>query len=132
MSSSWAKAFLGEPDEAIKRATSAMRLSPLDPFSYRALGAIGLAHFIAGRYDEASLWGEKSLQVRPHYLPAICYLAAAKELAGRHDEAQKVMAHLRDVDPAMRVSDVKDWMPIRRPEDLTRYEDGLRKAGLPD
>ena len=132
VSSSWAKAFLGEPDEAIKRAMNAMRLSPLDPFSYRALGAIGLAHFIATRYDEASLWGEKSVQLRPHYLPAICYLAAAKELAGRHDEAQKVMARLREVDPAMRVSDVKDWMPIRRAEDVTRYEDGLRKAGLPE
>src|SRR4051812_38893047 len=88
VSSSWSKAFLGECDEAIKRAATAMRLSPLDPFTYRALGAIGLAHFIASRYDEASLWGEKSVQLRPHYLPAICYLAAAKELSGRHAEAQ--------------------------------------------
>ncbi len=132
VSSSWAKAFLGESDEAIKRATSSMRLSPLDPFSFRALGAIGLAHFIAGRYDEASTWGEKSMQLRPHYLPAICYVAAAQELAGRHSEALKMMAHLREVDPAMRVSDVKDWMPIRSADGVARYEDGLRKAGLPE
>ncbi len=132
VSSSWAKAFLGESDEAIKRATNSMRLSPLDPFSFRALGAIGLAHFIAGRYDEASSWGEKSMQLRPHYLPAICYVAAAQELAGRHSEAQKVMAHLRAVDSAMRVSDVKDWMPIRSADGVARYEDGLRRAGLPD
>jgi TolB-like protein len=132
VSSSWAKAFLGESDEAIKRATSSMRLSPLDPFSFRALGAIGLAHFIAGRYDEASSWGEKSMQLRPHYLPAICYVAAAQELAGRHSEALKMMAHLREVDPAMRVSDVKDWMPIRSADGVARYEDGLRRAGLPE
>jgi adenylate cyclase len=132
VSSSWAKAFLGECDEAIKRATTAMRLSPLDPFTYRALGAIGLAHFIASRYDEASSWVEKSVQLRPHYLPAICYLAAAKELSGRHAEAQKVVTHLREVDPAMRVSDVKDWMPIRGADDVARYEDGLRRAGLPE
>jgi adenylate cyclase len=132
VSSSWAKAFLGEADEAIKRATNAMRLSPLDPYSYRALGAIGLAHFIAGRYDEASAWGEKSVRLRLNYLPAICYLAAAQELAGRHDEAQKVVTRLREVDPAMRVADIKDWMPIRGAEDLARYQDGLRKAGLPE
>jgi len=132
VSSSWAKAFLGESDEAIKRATSSMRLSPLDPFSFRALGAIGLAHFIAGRYDDASSWGEKSMQLRPHYLPAICYVAAAQELAGRHSEALKMMAHLRAVDPAMRVSDVKDWMPIRSADGVARYEDGLRRAGLPE
>jgi adenylate cyclase len=132
ISSGWAKAFFGEPDEAIKRVTTAMRLSPLDPLSFRAFGGIGMAHFIASRYDEASLWAEKSLQVRPHYLPAICFLAAAKDLAGRHIEAQKVMAHLREVDPAMRVSAIKDWMPIRRADDLARLEEGLRKAGLPE
>jgi hypothetical protein len=30
------------------------------------------------------------------------------------------------------VSNIKDWAPFSRPEDLARLEDGLRKAGLPD
>jgi hypothetical protein len=36
------------------------------------------------------------------------------------------------LDPGFRVSSVKDYLPFRRPEDLARYEDGLRKAGLPE
>ena len=132
INSGWTKAFLGEPDMAIKHVTHAMRLSPLDPMSFRTLGAIAVAHFVAGRYDDASLWAAKALQERPNFLPAIRELAASKALAGRDSEAQAAMARLREVDPAMRVSNVKGWVPFRRAEDLARLEEGLRKAGLPE
>jgi TolB-like protein/class 3 adenylate cyclase len=131
-SSGWTKAFLGEPDAAIKHLTHAMRLSPLDPLSFRAQGGIAFAHFLAGRYDEAALWAERALRERPNYLAAMRELAAANALAGRVPEAQNAMAHLREVDPTMRVSTVKHWVPLRRPDDLARLEDGLRKAGLPE
>jgi TolB-like protein/class 3 adenylate cyclase len=68
-SSGWTKAFLGEPDAAIKLLTHAMRLNPLDPLSFRAQGGIAFAHFLAGRYDEAALWAEKALRERPNYPP---------------------------------------------------------------
>ena len=117
---------------AIKYAADAMRLSPLNPVSFRTLGAVALAHFVAGRYDEASLWAEKALRERANFLPAIRELAASRALAGRDSEAQAAMARLREIAPAMRVSTVKEWQPFRRPDDLARLEDGLRKAGLPE
>ena len=132
VNSGWTRAFLGEPDTAIKHVTHAMRLSPLDPMSFRTLGALAIAHFVAGRYDDASLWAAKALQERTNYLPAIRELAASKALSGRESEAQAAMARLRQIDPAMRVSTVKDWLPFRRPADLARLEEGLRKAGLPE
>jgi tetratricopeptide (TPR) repeat protein len=128
----WTKAFLGEPDQAIKHIDNARRLSPLDPMSFRTLGAAAFAHFVAGRYYDAAVWAEKALQEHANYLPAIRDLAAAKALAGHHAEAQAAMAQLRKIDPAMRVSSVKEWLPFRRPDDLARLEDGLRKAGLPE
>ncbi len=132
INSGWTKAFLGEPEMAIKLVTEATLLSPLDPMSYRTRGAIALAHFVGGRYDEASSWAEKALQERADYLPAIRELAAARALAGRDSEAKAAMAHLRKIAPAMRVSTVKQWIPFRRPGDLARLEDGLRRAGLPE
>ena len=132
INSGWTKAFLGEPDIAVEHVTHAMRLSPLDPMSFRTLGAVALAHFVAGRYDEAALWATKALRERANYLPAIRELAASRALAGQLGEAQAAMAHLREIDPAMRVSTVREWLPFRRPEDLARLEDGLRKAGLPE
>jgi TolB-like protein/class 3 adenylate cyclase len=131
-SSGWTKAFLGEPDAAIKHLSDAMRLSPLDPLGFRAQGGIAFANFLAGRYDEAISWAEKALRERPNYLAAIRELAAANALAGRLPEAQRAMAQLRQIDPTKRVATVKDWVPLRRPDDLNRLQEGLRKAGLPD
>jgi tetratricopeptide (TPR) repeat protein len=131
-SSGWTKAFLGEPDAAIKHLSEAMRLSPLDPLNFRAQGGIAFAHFLAGRYDEAIKWAQSALRERPNYLAAIRELAAASALAGRLPEAQKAMARLRQIDPTMRASTVKDWVPLRRPEDLKKLQEGLQKAGLPD
>jgi len=34
---------------------------------------------------------------------------------------------VKELDPAMRVINVKDWAPLRRPEDLARLEDGFWK-----
>lgn len=130
-SSGWTKAFLGDSDAAIKHLTDAIRLSPLDPQTFRAQGGIAFAHFLAGRYHDAITWAEAALRERPNYLAAIRELAAASALAGRLPEAQKAMAHLREIDPAMCVSNVKDWVPFRRPDDLRRLQEGLRLAGLP-
>jgi len=131
VNSGWTRAFLGEPDLGIKHINEAMRLSPLDPMSFRTKGALALAHFVAGRYDECSSWAEKAIQEKSNFLPAIRELAASRALAGRDGEAKAAMARLRELAPAMRVSSVKQWQPFRRPDDLARLEDGLHRAGLP-
>ena len=48
------------------------------------------------------------------------------------DEARKALARLRQLDPALRVSDLRRMFPFRREEDITRYEEALQKAGLPE
>ena len=131
-SSGWTKAFLGDPEGAIIQLTHAIQLSPLDPHGFRARGGIAFAHFLAGRYEEAITWAEAALRQRPTYQASIRELAAACALAGRLPEAQKAMVRLRQLDPARRVSTVKDWVPLRRPDDLRRLEEGLRLAGLPE
>jgi hypothetical protein len=53
-------------------------------------------------------------------------------LRTRFAQAQRAMKHLRELDPTLRVSNLADWLPIRRPEDLATFAGGLRKAGLPE
>jgi hypothetical protein len=65
-------------------------------------------------------------------VPGYRNAAASNALAGRTDKAQKIAARFRQLDPGFRISSIKDFLPFRRPEDLARYEDGLRKAGLPE
>ena len=49
------------------------------------------------------------------------------------DKTQKLMARLRQLDPALRISNLADViLPLRRPQDRNRWIEGLRKAGLPE
>ena len=95
---------------------------------------IGLAaaHLFDGRYDDASSWAEKASRQRPNAAAAARVAAASHALAGRLEQAQKAMAHLRQLDPALRISNLRDVLTIRLPEVMARYAEGLRKAGLPE
>ena len=129
----WVKNFLGEPESAIERFARAMRLSPLDPFVPGMRGATAFAHFFLGRYDEAASWAAMALQDNPDFQPGLRIAAASNAMAGRLDLAHKEVARLRQLNPALRVSNLKDVLgPYRRAEDVARYEEGMRQAGLPE
>ena len=40
-----------------------------------------------------------------------------------------LLAH-RLLDPTLRLSNLKDWILLLRPQDLERLQDGLKRAGL--
>jgi TolB-like protein len=123
--------YYGDLDLAIQHLAQAMRLSPLDPEAFRSQGVTALVHLFAGRFDEASTWGERAIRELPSFLPGLTAAAAGHALAGRAEEAGRVMQRLRQFAPAMRASNVKDWLPFR-PQDKAILEDGLRKARLPE
>jgi TolB-like protein len=131
-SSGHVKIYLGEPELAIEHLAHFMRLSPRDPVIFATYHGISFAHFCAGRYDDASSWAEKVLGEAPNFVPALRVAAASHALAGRQEGARKSMARMRELDPTLRISEVKDRVPLRRPDDLARYEEGLQKAGLPE
>jgi TolB-like protein len=115
------RAWHGEPDGATEYFARAMRLSPLDPEMYRMQAGMAVAHLFAGRFDTASSWAEKAFRDLPSFLMVVSIIAASHALAGRTDEARRAMHHLRQLDPALRISNLKDWLPIRRPEDFATF-----------
>jgi adenylate cyclase len=129
----WVKNWLGEPKSAIERFAHAMRLSPLDSFVTGMRSGTAHAHFFLGRYDEAASWAAMALQDYPDHQAGLRIDAASNAMAGRPEQAHKAVARLRQLNPALRVSNLKDvFGPYRRAEDVSRYEHGLRQAGLPD
>ena len=122
----------GDPDQAIEFFTRAMRFSPLDPEMFRMQAGMALAHLFAGRFESASSWAEKAYRDLPSFLLVVAIIAASHALAGRMDDAKRAMQHVRRLDPALRISNLKDWLPIRRPEHLATFAEGLRRAGLPE
>jgi TolB-like protein/class 3 adenylate cyclase len=129
----WVKNWLGEPEPAIERFARAMRLNPLDPRVTAMRAGTAYAHFLLGRYDDAASWATMALQDNPDHQTGLRIAAASNAMAGRPEQAHKAMARLRQLNPALRISNLKDVLPpIRRAEDLSRLEEGLRQAGLPE
>jgi TolB-like protein len=123
----------GEPDVAIEHLARAMRLSPLDPFMFSMRLMTAFSHFFAGRYPEAVAWAEKAFWERPNILATLRMTAASNAFAGRLEEARKAIARALEIDPDMRVSNVKDRIgAFGREEDYAKFVDGLRRAGLPE
>jgi tetratricopeptide (TPR) repeat protein len=129
----YVKSWLGEQESAIERFARATRLSPLDPRVTIIRSATAHAHFFLDRCDEAASWAAMALQDNPDFQPGLRIAAASNAMAGRPEQAHEALARLRQLNPALRISNLKDVLgPCRRAEDLTRYEEGLRQAGLPE
>jgi TolB-like protein len=130
--SGWLRVWLGKQDMAIEHFARAMRLNPLDPLMRGMRVGTAHAHFFAGRYEEALSWAGMALRESPDFHPALRIGAASNALAGHAVEANNAVARLTHLDPMLRVSNLRDALGPYRPEDLVRYEEGLRKAGLPE
>jgi TolB-like protein/class 3 adenylate cyclase/Tfp pilus assembly protein PilF len=130
--SGWIKVSLGDTESAIKRLEQAMRLSPQDPQIYSMQSATAFAHFIAGRYLDALSIAKKAMSERPNLILPICIATASAALAGKTDEAQRLLASLDKLEPELSVSNLTNVFSFLRTEDFERWVDGLRKAGLPD
>jgi TolB-like protein len=123
---------LGQHDDAVERLARAMRLSPLDPATSQMQTGTAMAHMFAGRFDVACEWAEKARTELPNILRVSAFSAASYALAGRMDEARRAMEHVRRIDATLRISNIEDWVVLRRPEDLAMFIDGLQRAGLPE
>jgi TolB-like protein len=129
--SGWLRIMLGEQQSAIGRFERALRLSPRDPTVFHMRTGIAYAYFLAGDYDTASSAARDALRDKA-WLGGLRVLAASKALAGQLEEAREAVDRLLQLDPAVRISNLKDRISPLRPEDFAKYADALRKAGLPE
>jgi tetratricopeptide (TPR) repeat protein len=128
----WIKNWLGEPQVALERFARAMRLSPIDPLIAQMKVGTARCYFFLGRYAEAASWAALASQDGPDNQAALRVTAASNALAERTKEAHEAIARLRQLNPTLRVSNLKEVLGPYRQEDLSRYEEALRRAGLPE
>jgi TolB-like protein/tetratricopeptide (TPR) repeat protein len=130
--SAYVRAWLGEPELALAHTERARRLSPVDPQTFTIDGAAALAHFLAGRNEEALSVAEMALRQNPFFSPATRIALASAALLNRTELAKKYLAQLRMLDPTLSMSNLAGRIGVRRPEHIARFTEGLRKAGLPE
>jgi TolB-like protein len=129
--SGWVKLWIGEPDVAIDRFAQAMRLNPQDPLFFQMQAGTALAHFFAGRHDLAFTMAAAAMKDQPNFVLGWGTMAASGALSGRAEEAIKAMARLRQLAPALRLSNLTEFLALRRPADIAAWKEGLQRAGLP-
>jgi TolB-like protein len=132
IASGWARAFLGDTNDATAHLARAMRLSPLDPLMFLMQTVTALASFIAGQYSEAASWAARAIDERPNFLAALRLAAASNARCGRLNEAQSAIARAQHFDPNLRISNLRDRVGPYRPADFARFSESLRMAGLPE
>ena len=92
---------------------------------------LGLAHLIAGNYDTAAALFKERIQLKPESDWSRAFLAAALGHLGEIDEARRVWAELRTVNPNYSFTEHVRRLPFENPADVARIAAGLGKAGLP-
>jgi class 3 adenylate cyclase/TolB-like protein len=138
-----AYAYVGEAEQAITYADRAMRLSPQDPISRWPLLylAKGLALGILQDYKEAIVWIERAEAAAPEMQLMGLVRAALLALAGQEDDARATMQRYLASDKAP-IRTHTQWkalwqapLPADNPRLNTwiqKFNEGLRKAGLPE
>jgi tetratricopeptide (TPR) repeat protein len=118
--------WLGQTDAAIEDLELARRIDPelnaMDRF------ALSLAYYLKGRYDAAIEEAKVNLRRTEGASFSRVLLAAAYAQHGEAEEAARVVAAIRRLDPTF---DPQEFgSKFLQPADLDRLRDGLRKAGL--
>lgn len=123
--------YLGNPEECLVALERASRLSPLDPFAFNVHLGMGLAHFAAGRPQEAIGFARRALAERPGlgwpYRDLATYHAHHGDLAAASDALQRFV----DGRGNITLTTMGDALRFMDPALLSRYLHGLRLAGLP-
>jgi adenylate cyclase len=122
--------IFGEHENAIEQVSHVFRLSPIDPEVFRSEVIMAFANLCLGRYAEASSWATRALARQSDFVPAMRAATAAYALAGNITEARKILSQMCRLDPTLTQSSYRDKAYFRRTEDIERFVEGFRLAGL--
>jgi adenylate cyclase len=121
--------YAGRPEEGLERIRKAMLINPHYPFNYTF--HLGQAYFILERYPEAIDAFRQAIDSNPASERTHVWLAAALARSGKLDEARWEADQVRILNPEFSLQRIRASHPFAEPEDLERFIESLRLAGLP-
>jgi DNA-binding SARP family transcriptional activator/tetratricopeptide (TPR) repeat protein len=122
--------YLGQHDEALRRIHQAIRLSPSDPHLFFFEMALIMPYMMSGDCASAIEAGRRAVELNPLFSSSYKGYLAALGWMHRTREAREVLDRLLTLEPGFSVEAALERSPLTRLEDLGRYADGLRHAGL--
>jgi TolB-like protein len=128
----WIEVILADPAKALEHLRRADRLSPRDPRTWFINTGIGMAHFIAGRFDESIVSLKKALAQNSRSAVALRVLAANLASLGQKDRASEAIRELLKIEPHLTISSFRARMLMLHENVWTKLSEALRLAGLPE
>jgi adenylate cyclase len=119
----------GRSDQAIEHLEQAIRMSPHDPQNALFNVSLAGAHYLAGRYNEAIVYGSKAMQQRVGLTNSHRVYIASLAQAGQIDEARAALAKLQELQPGHSIAWIERNIPYT-PGPMAKFIEGMRKAGL--
>ncbi|MCA3359502.1 MAG: winged helix-turn-helix domain-containing protein [Roseomonas sp.] len=123
--------YIGQSEEAIRRAQRALSLSPLDPFRFRHKHFLSLAYYASDKFTDAVNWGLKASEDNPNYTSNLRVTIAALVALNRINEGKELAKRLLQLQPSLRANETARKSIYR---DKTKREDcvaSLIQAGIP-
>ena len=120
--------FTGDGTEAVTNVKLAMELNPR--FSAAYLDILGRAYFILENYEMAVKHLNECVIRDPVAISCRAFLAASHALSGKISEAEWQAQEVLVLEPNFRLSSNNISIQFQRPEDLSKFEEGLRLAGI--
>jgi len=124
-------AWQGRGHEAVKSTDRALSLSPLDPMLYYFYSLASTANMVAGRYDRAIDFAQRSVRENCLHTPSWRTLAVSQVLANQLTEARVTVQRLRALEPDLTVGAFRARYPGRDSPQTALFIEALRTAGLP-
>ena len=121
---------LGRYDQAAEQIRKAKIINPVYTFEYPYL--LGWALYGAERYEEAIETLAKAIERNESALAPRLFLAASYVGLNKQDDAEWEIEQILVNDPEYTTSKYYSMSPMASEDELNRFLDDLRKAGLPD
>jgi TolB-like protein/DNA-binding winged helix-turn-helix (wHTH) protein len=126
-------AYEGRIREAIPYFQRAIELSPYDPLRWAFYSYRALAHLFASEFEAALHWAERATRVPNAHYWAFAHRVSALGHLDRRDELPMALGELRDRKPEFsRNFARKRLFYVKDPDQLHLYDEGLRRAGIPE
>ena len=128
--SGFSYSYLGDHEEALRRINHAIRLSPADPHMFFFDMALVIVQLMRGDYAAAIEAGRRAVELNPLFSSTYKSYLAALGWQGLMPEAHEVRDRLLALEPGFSIAQAVERSPFVRAEDVSRYAEGLRRAGL--
>lgn len=133
MLSSATYAYLGEPEEALRRLEISYSLSPIDTsFMFMYDSAACLAHLYNRDAHQAEKYGRQTISDAPQFSNGYKQLLVALGHLGKTTECQRYLKLLLELEPGFNIYGFLQKYPFGKPEDADYFREGMELAGAPE